>query len=129
MSGRKNIKNKDCKICPAICCKNLAMEIGKPANNSEVEDLRWQLHFDTVKVFIRNRRWYQLVEGRCIYLTEEDRCAIYENRPQKCRKHNPPDCEYFGEFYDILISTPEELDSYFESLKKSKKKGPKQISR
>ena len=101
-----------CNNCPATCCTNLAMAIGRPSNKKEVEDLKWQLHFDTVKVFIRHHRWYQWVEGRCMYLSKDNRCTNYDERPDICRQHNPPDCEFFGEFYDIMMSTPKELDSY-----------------
>jgi Fe-S-cluster containining protein len=101
-----------CARCDALCCKNLSMGIGKPANRSEVEDLKWQLHFDTVQVYIRNHRWYQLIDGRCMYLSDDNRCTIYQDRPNMCRRHNPPECEFFGDFYDVMISTPDELEAY-----------------
>ena len=116
------VSEKLCEGCPAICCKTLAMEIGRPVNRVEVEELKWQLRFDTVKVYIHNRRWHQLVEGRCMYLDKDDRCTVYEERPDKCRKHNPTDCERYGPFYDLLISTPDELEEYWESKKRKKKK-------
>ena len=122
MSGGKITTKKDCKECPAICCKNLALTIGRPENRQELEDLKWQLHFDTVKVFISNRRWHQLIEGKCMYLSEDNKCIIYDRRPDKCRKHNPPNCEFFGKFYDIMLSTPEELEDYWKSKKIRKKK-------
>ncbi|MDP8289495.1 MAG: YkgJ family cysteine cluster protein [Candidatus Susulua stagnicola] len=116
----KQTSKKECMECGAICCENLAMIIGRPENKKEIEDLRWQLHFDTVKVYIHHRRWYLWVKGKCMYLTRNRRCKIYDQRPEKCRQHNPPDCEHFGDFYDILISTPDELDQYLKSKKKTK---------
>ena len=110
---KKKIKD-DCASCEALCCRNLSMMIGKPETPSEVEDLRWQLHFDTVKVYIRNRRWYQLVEGNCSYLDDNNRCTIYADRPNKCRRYNPPECELYGEFHDTMLSTPEDLDLYLK---------------
>lgn len=114
----KKTSKLDCTGCPATCCHNLSMSIGKPANKAEIEDLKWQLHFNTVKVYIRKRRWYQWVEGRCIYLDENHLCKIYDTRPDKCRNHNPPDCELFGKFYDIMFETPEQLEEYFKKSKK-----------
>ena len=108
--------------CDAFCCKNLAMRIGRPENKQEVEDLKWQLHFDTVKVYIHHHRWYQWIEGKCMYLSEEHRCTIYDQRPDKCKTHNPPDCEHFGKFYDVMISTPDELEKYLQAKKKKQKK-------
>ncbi|MBD3245648.1 MAG: hypothetical protein GF333_01385 [Candidatus Omnitrophica bacterium] len=115
---------EECTRCPALCCKNLSMEIGKPVNRKEIEDLKWQLHFDTVKVYIRHRRWYQMVEGTCMYLSN-DRCTIYEHRPKKCRAHNPPNCERFGEFFDVMLATPQELEDYYQNHMRRRRKGTK----
>ena len=118
---KKVPKEKYCQDCPSICCENLALEIDGPVNKKEIADLRWQLHFDTVKVYIKSRRWYQWVKGTCRYLTKSKKCSIYEDRPSLCRKHNPPDCELFGTFYDIMFCTPEELDNYFSKKTKRNK--------
>ncbi len=121
MKKAKEKTKYSCKDCPAICCRNLAMDIGKPENQAEVEDLKWQLHFDTVQVYIRNRRWYQLVEGRCMYLNSKDKCDIYSDRPLKCRQHNPPGCERFGKFYDVMLSVPEDLVDYLSKSRSGRK--------
>lgn len=115
-------KNEYCRGCPAVCCNNLAMGIGKPENKKEVEDLKWQLQFDTVRVYIRKRRWYQLVEGRCIHLGEDNFCTIYQKRPQKCRLHNPPNCERYGKYYDVMFKSPADLEGYLMRRKKKKAK-------
>jgi len=119
---RQKTSKKHCGECSAFCCKNLAMEIGRPTNKKEIEDLSWQLHFDTVKVYIHRHRWYQWVAGKCMHLGSNDRCTTYKERPQICRKHNPPDCEHFGEFYDIMIETPDDLEKYLKSKRKKRKK-------
>ena len=112
----------ECGQCAALCCKNLSVRILRPYTRAEIEDLKWQLHFDTVSIYIRKNRWYQLVEGRCIYLGEDDRCKIYPRRPEMCRRHNPPDCEFFGKFYDVLLETPDQMEAYLaERRKKSRR--------
>lgn len=116
----KKTAKKECMECNAFCCKNLAMVIGRPENKQEIEDLKWQLHFDTVKVYIHRRRWYQWIEGKCMYLSKKSRCMIYAQRPDKCKAHNPPHCEQFGKFYDIMISTPDELEKYLKHKKNKK---------
>ncbi len=105
---------KTCLECSAICCKDLAVMITRPRSKEDIEELKWQLHFDTVKVFIRNHRWHVLTRGRCIYLNRRNLCDIYERRSDKCREHAPPDCERFGEYYDVMISTPEELERHLK---------------
>ncbi len=117
---RAQISNSACRACPALCCQNLAISVLKPRTKAEIEEFRWQLYFDTVRVFITNLRWNLLVEGRCIYLDRNDLCKIYEDRPDKCRRHTAADCERFGPYYDVLISTPEELDAYFAKEKRRK---------
>ena len=103
---------KECGRCPALCCKNLSIRILRPRTRVEIEDLKWQLQFDTVRVYIRNNRWYQLVEGRCIYQAKDNRCRVYPMRPDVCRRHNPPDCEFFGKYYDVMIDTPDQLETH-----------------
>ena len=107
-----------CNDCAAKCCHDLVMPIDKPKTDSDVFELKWELQYDTVNVFIRSHRWYRLVKGRCQYLDKHDRCTIYERRPARCREMKPPDCEHFGEFYDTMITSPEELDEYLESRKR-----------
>ncbi len=110
-----------CIECDAPCCQDLAIPTTRPRSRYEIDQMKWYLHFDVVKVFIRHHRWYLLIEGsRCKYLDKNSMCTRYDARPQVCRDHNPPACERFGEFWDVMITTPEELDAY---LKPKKRKG------
>lgn len=117
---------EECHQCPATCCKNLAMIIGRPHTKAEIEDLKWQIRFNTVKVYIHNRKWHLWIKGTCMYLSKNNRCTVYETRPNKCREYNPPHCEAFGKFYDIILSTPDELEDYL--ARKSKKNQTKKIN-
>jgi len=101
-----------CADCPALCCHDLAIPIDRPRLREDIDDLKWKLRYDTVHVAIRNRRWYLVVNGRCIYLDENNLCTIYEQRPDTCRNHNPPDCERFGRWYQYWIDSPDGLDEY-----------------
>ena len=107
-----------CVGCPALCCKDLAINILKPRTRQEIEELKWQLQFDTVRVFIANKRWHMLVQGRCVYLSPNNLCTIYEDRPDKCRRHNPPHCERYGEFYDVMLETPDDLEAHLAREKR-----------
>jgi len=118
--GREVVKKKECRECPALCCRDLAILISRPRTKSEIDSLKWQLHFDTVSVRIRNRRWYLLIKGKCIYLDRNNLCKIYDRRPSRCRRHNPPECEFFGEWFDESITTPEELEAYLSRRKLGK---------
>ena len=111
-----------CEGCPAICCRDLSIWIGAPKTKSEIDDLTWELRYDTVRAYIRNRRWYLLIKGTCMYLDENNLCTIYPKRPQKCRDHNPPNCEKYGEFWDVMFNNPEELEAYLKKKKRVAKK-------
>jgi len=125
MSNPKVRRNKIsiCIKCEAPCCRNLAMPTTRPRTRFDIGQMKWYLHFDVVKVFIRHHRWYYLIDGsRCMYLDENNMCTKYEERMDVCRDHNPPECELFGEFWDVMITTPEELDEYLKPKRKSKKR-------
>lgn len=110
----RRTSRRECSSCSALCCKDLAILICKPRTRREIDSLKWQLHFDTVSVCIRNRRWYLVIKGRCIYLSRNGLCRIYDRRPSRCRRHNPPECEFFGQWYDVKLSTPDELEVYLK---------------
>lgn len=113
---------KACDGCRALCCRDLNMGIAAPRAKDEKEDLLWQVQFDTVRIYIRNRRWYLLVKGDCMYLDKNDRCTIYDERPDKCRNHLPPECERFGDFWDIMFNTPDELAAFFKKRESAAKR-------
>jgi len=113
-----------CSDCPAKCCHDLVLVIDKPKTKSDIKHYMWQLQYDTVRIAITGKKWHTVYEGRCIYLDDDNLCTIYERRPKKCRKHNPPDCEHYGKWYDVMIETPEELRDHLkagEERKKAKK--------
>ncbi|MHA1573967.1 MAG: YkgJ family cysteine cluster protein [Alphaproteobacteria bacterium] len=121
--ARNNTRtNKNCRGCPALCCHDLVMRILRPRNRKEVEELKWQVQYDTVRIFITNKRWHLLIDGKCMHLTDENLCSIYDDRPDKCRRHNPPNCERYGEYWDVMINTPEELEEYLADEKKKRKR-------
>lgn len=125
-SSSKKRSNPLCAGCPAYCCKDLTLMITKPRTKEEIELLKWQLQFDTVRVFITNYRWHVVIKGKCMYLDRNNMCKIYKDRPSTCRRHNPPDCERYGDYWDVMIETPEELDAYLSRRKKAKKRRAKQ---
>ncbi|MDP6107404.1 MAG: YkgJ family cysteine cluster protein [Candidatus Brocadiia bacterium] len=108
----KIVTKAECGDCPSLCCHGFVMPIDRPRTKSEVEELKWHIQYDTVSCFIRNTRWHVLVEGKCQYLGKENLCVCYSTRPDRCRQHNPPDCERYGSFFDVMLQTPEELDAH-----------------
>ena len=118
--SRRTKGKTGCQGCPSLCCRDMVAPIDKPKNRFELDELKWQLQYDTIRVFIVSRRWHLLAAGRCMHLTQKNWCRIYEDRPQKCRVHNPPDCEHYGEFWDVMFNTPDELEAYMEKERKKR---------
>ncbi|VAX21271.1 hypothetical protein MNBD_NITROSPINAE01-1303 [hydrothermal vent metagenome] len=111
-----------CQGCPGKCCSDLEEQIIKPRTKADIENLKWQLHFENTHVFIRNKRWYQLTLGKCMYLADDFHCTIYEDRPEVCRSHMPPECEHYGEIYDVILRTPEDFMAHIVKEDRRKKK-------
>lgn len=121
----KQMSVADCDGCAALCCRGLEESILRPRTMQEFADLRWQLHFSNTHVFIRSKRWYQLTLGSCQYLDDTHFCTIYDERPQVCRDHMPPACERYGEIYDVIFRTPEDLDAWQKKEQRAKKRKAK----
>ena len=119
---KKNNSGDVCMTCDAPCCRDITMLITKPRTKTEINELTQYLHFDTSKVFIRNKKWYLTIDGKCIYLSRNNLCKKYSKRPARCRRHNPPDCERFADYYDVLISTPEEFEDYINGMALKKRR-------
>ncbi|MBC8412276.1 YkgJ family cysteine cluster protein [bacterium] len=113
-----------CSDCGARCCHDITMLITKPRTKTEINELTQYLHYDTASVFIRSRKWYLTFKGRCIYLSDKDRCTKYPKRPPRCRKHAPPGCEKFDIWYDVLFETPEDFEGYLENPANGGKRRP-----
>ncbi len=108
----KKTSKRECASCPALCCEGLTIDISRPKTKDDVEVLKWKLQYEPVGVYILNKRWHLFVEGKCGYLGENDLCTKYEERSEICRRHNPPDCERFVDWYDVFFETPEDLEEY-----------------
>ena len=113
---------KQCHDCAAKCCHDLVLVINKPKTKEDIDYYKWHLQYDTVRIAISSHKWYTVFDGRCIYLDKRNMCTIYDRRPEKCRRHNPPECEHFNKWYDIMLSTPEELDAHLEKEKKRRRR-------
>jgi len=119
---KKKIGQHHCQDCKSVCCTDFAMIIHRPYNKHDIDEVKWYLHYDTVSVAIRHHRWFVVVKGRCIYLDGHHMCTIYDRRPDKCRNHQPPECERYGKWYDRIFHTPDDLEAFLAGKKRTRKK-------
>jgi len=56
-----------------------------------------------------------LFQGKCVYLSKKNLCTIYDKRPKICRAYRADACEMTGQWYDTMLSSPDDLESYFKT--------------
>lgn len=103
-----------CDKCSALCCRYFVLEIDKPESRRQFDDVRWYLVHEGTFVFIEKKKWYLGVYARCKHLLADNRCGIYEKRPQICRDYSTENCDYHGGDYgwEKLFSSAEQLEEY-----------------
>ena len=106
-----------CHLCPARCCQYFALQIDAPITPEEHDQIRWFLAHERVVVWMQEGEWYLEVQNRCKNLQADNRCAIYETRPQICRDYGLPDgdegpCEFFTDdaTYDLYFDSSESFE-------------------
>ncbi|RMG32688.1 MAG: YkgJ family cysteine cluster protein [Planctomycetota bacterium] len=106
-----------CEYCTARCCQYFAFPIEKPKTWSDFDHIRWYLMHGNCAVFVDDGTWYILIYSPCQHLLPDNRCGIYEHRPQVCRDYSTDDCEYDNDAcYDQFFETPEQIWEYAEAI-------------
>lgn len=111
-----------CEHCTAKCCRYFALPIETPQTKKDFDYIRWYLLHGQATVFVEDREWYLLVHTACKHLQDDNRCGIYDSRPEICREYTTKECEYDDEWtYDRYFETPEQVHEYAEALFSSKR--------
>jgi Fe-S-cluster containining protein len=105
-----------CDYCTARCCRYFALPIETPTEYADFDFMRWYLLHDRASVFVEDDTWYLLVHTVCKHLQPDNRCGIYQTRPQICRDYTTDSCEYDDDaVYDLYFETPEQVAEYMEA--------------
>jgi|SRR3989344_3835754 len=107
-----------CDKCVALCCKYITVELAVPKNRKAWDEIRWMLMHENIIVYQDlDGDWIAEFRTKCKHLYE-NKCSIYESRPQVCRDHHTHECEANPEpFAKVIFTKPEQVDEY---LKKNK---------
>jgi Fe-S-cluster containining protein len=106
-----------CDHCTGKCCRYFSLPIETPTTWDDYDAIRWYLAHGRTLIYVEKGQWYLLVMTRCRYLTPDDRCGIYLNRPRICREYKTATCEYDDEWsFDKLFETPEQIWEYAEAI-------------
>ena len=119
-----------CEHCVGYCCRHIALPIDVPTTRKDFDDIRWYLLHGGISVFVEDGAWYLHVETTCRHLLPDNRCGIYETRPQICRAYDTDNCDYHSGDYDWQqhFTSAAQLDVFVEEYMrnvKSKKSGKK----
>ncbi len=105
-----------CEYCTAKCCRYFALPIDKPDTVREFDFIRWFLLHDRASIFVEDESWYLLVHTECKHLQPDNRCGIYETRPEICREYTTDNCEYDEDStYEKYFETSEQVAEYMEA--------------
>lgn len=105
-----------CSYCKgALCCTYVTQQIDTPRSKVEFTHLLWQVSHEHVKAYKDEDGWTLLIEGTCKHLQPDNRCGIYDTRPEICREHSNDYCEFDApseEGFDLYFPTYESLLKY-----------------
>ena len=106
-----------CDYCTAKCCRYFALPIEAPKSRDDFEYLRWYVLHERATIFTEEDEWYLMVHTVCKHLQPDQRCGIYETRPQICRDYTTKNCEYEDDWvYDRYFETAEQIDEYADAV-------------
>ena len=85
-----------CENC-GRCCNHIAIELDKPEDFDEFTEIIWYLMHKNIIVGIDHEDdWYIEIKTECKARIDE-KCTIYELRPNICREYNTDGCELHGD--------------------------------
>ncbi len=106
-----------CEYCTAKCCRYFALPIDVPDQWKDFEYIRWYLLHGRATVFTDEGDWYLMVHTVCKHLQDDQRCGIYETRPDICREYSIDNCEYEDDWtYEHYFETAEQIYEYAEAI-------------
>jgi Fe-S-cluster containining protein len=106
-----------CQYCTAKCCRYFALPIETPESFEDFEYLRWYMLHGRATIFTEDDTWYLLVYNECDHLQSDNRCGIYDTRPQICRDYSTDKCEYDDDWtYDRYFETSAQMVEFTEAM-------------
>jgi len=106
-----------CEHCTAACCRYLALPLDRPRTARDYDDIRWYLMHEGISVFVEEGDWYIQFQTRCRNLLPDNRCGVYDTRPEICMEYEPGECDYIdGQYgYEAFFTRPEHVEEYYHS--------------
>lgn len=116
--------------CGARCCRYITVLIKAPRRKADYDEISWFLAHEDISVYVESRRWYLEVRNKCKYLTDDNLCSIYENRPDVCRQYDPDSCEYPKRpRHTLQFDSKQEFDRWWARKRARERRRRKQRAR
>ena len=114
-----------CDHCAGKCCRYFSLPIETPKGWDDYDAIRWYLAHGQTLVYVEKGTWFLVVMTRCNYLTRDDRCSIYHDRPKICREYTTADCEYDDDWlFEQVFEAPEQLWEYAHAILPPRRRRP-----
>lgn len=116
--------------CKAFCCRYISVHIDTPRNKVDFDEIRWFVSHENVVVYKdEDDDWLVEFLTPCKFL-KNNRCEIYESRPDVCREYDPGGCAASEEEIEMKIAfrTPGDVEKYVARRWPKKKKAKKKKS-
>ncbi|HOX28600.1 MAG TPA: YkgJ family cysteine cluster protein, partial [bacterium] len=100
--------------CNAKCCRYTALVIDTPRSRKDFDDIRWFVCHEDVSVYKdQEDNWVLEFVSLCKNL-KNNRCMIYDKRPDICRDYNPDKCTADSKDQDakILFKEPSDVEKF-----------------
>jgi len=112
----KAAKKSKCEAekCGAFCCRYISIHLDAPSTRVDIDEMKWFVSHEGVSVYKdKDGDWLVDVVTKCRYL-KNNRCSIYETRPDVCREYDPDDCTHSAgdiERQEFFLK-PEDVEKY-----------------
>lgn len=112
---KKNTKS--CEGCNGACCRYVSVEIDVPEELKDFEEIKWFVIHKGVYVYVdEDDCWYIEFSTPCRYL-ENNKCSIYEKRPNICKEYNHDECTFHNEYSEkFTFKTLEDVEKYIKEV-------------
>jgi len=115
---------KDKRLCEGCsqCCEYVNIVIETPKTKKEIDRIIWYLLHGLSLYIDKDNDWMIYLPIKCLALTKEKLCGIYDTRPIICREYSQLECEKYNiDSDELMFTNKKEFLEYINSKPKLKK--------
>lgn len=107
-----------CENCAALCCKYIVLDIDTPEELKDFENIKWYVVHKNTEVFVDDEGvWNIRFLTKCDQLDKNNKCKIYQTRPEICKEFSSKTCPQNKEYEEILtFKKIEDVEDYIKNV-------------